>query len=1085
MRFVNALLLIFMTAPLYAAEFSLEVFNTKLGLTGQAGWTPEKFEFQDSFRGVLLPSQATLNGVIQLEKAIPAGRTHIFVKGYADEGIQLKVMASAGGASSAFVNINNNDGSKLWTTALSIDIPQATDVLTLTLGKQTAYSSAVGYVLRGVYITQNLNEIVDGNGLIMDPTLVESLIGTPPVPGNILSNSSFEVPLDAGWGYKVETHKEHSTLRTNETSFHGNNSLVLSDNWTHAVSRAYHLKAGKTYTFSAYIKASTSEPIYGDLLIENVFDPSGDDPPYTLKQSFVTTNQWTRISVMGSAMPSPSSHSYLKIVRRGGGSGKLYADAIQLEEGAQSAYGPSHPLEIGITFDPKGHIFHRGVDTIQAKLHLYNNNSTNANDSLTYSVFNASNRVIKVGSLQPTWTSRQTVVVPIPVDGVGSEYGYFRVVVHGKKDRWAERERAFSIIYPVDKTPNDAASVMGIHTWVDDFHLILMNRLGIKWIRSMSVDPLVKWNGVESANDQWIWNKPEGAAVQSKIDLLKSYGIMILGTLYGDPAWAVSGAQPNLSHWSDYVRNTVSHYQDKIKYWEIGNEPIQEAGITVTNYAQMLKSASDIIKSINAANPLAGLRTVGMGGFPYPSTTWGGPSFRLIIDEVKRLFPTWNWAADIKIHSTHIYHMNPGSYKKTYDEIINPPSTSDIPKGLEIWNTETGSWSQFAYQGEETGFFLPLKTLVPYASANRIYDSLKTSPREMASNFINTVGWGQKKYFYYDMRDHTAPDFESTHCTILEYDGHIRPTGVAYAIAGHFLDHAERLDSLFVKTNAPAHFFRKNGKLILALARTDAVNESLSMSLLKGSPKVYDMMGNLIATSLSSIPFGPEPVYITVDEWSSSVPSGATLQELKTAAANGTVGRAVDTLAPTITIIEAPVDAVDENFFRVRWVALDNVSVPVESSPQALMYRYRLVNKHDWTPWTEKALETYVGVPKGTYRFEVMAKDEAGNISATAARDIEVQDVFNSGSNPPQPPPPSITYHPADTDKNLTMSLNEVTQYGYCWRSAPAIPAGCPTGSNMATMESAVRAGSLWNESVTGSYRYNSGLSCPSCWEAQ
>lgn len=73
--------------------------------------------------------------------------------------------------------------------------------------------------------------------------------------------------------------------------------------------------------------------------------------------------------------------------------------------------------------------------------------------------------------------------------------------------------------------------------------------------------------------------------------------------------------------------------------------------------------------------------------------------------------------------------------------------------------------------------------------------------------------------------------------------------------------------------------------------------------------------------------------------------------------------------------------------------------------------------------------------------------------------------------------------HPADRNpQDWKISLNEATSYGACWRSAPSIPVGCPTPT--ASLDNAVRAGSLWNASATGDYRFNSGFACPQCWEA-
>jgi len=72
------------------------------------------------------------------------------------------------------------------------------------------------------------------------------------------------------------------------------------------------------------------------------------------------------------------------------------------------------------------------------------------------------------------------------------------------------------------------------------------------------------------------------------------------------------------------------------------------------------------------------------------------------------------------------------------------------------------------------------------------------------------------------------------------------------------------------------------------------------------------------------------------------------------------------------------------------------------------------------------------------------------------------------------------TPHPADTNSDFLMGLNEATFYGACWKKAPDTSGGCPAN---ATLDYAVRAGTLWNATVNGQYQYNSLATCPLCWE--
>jgi hypothetical protein len=73
----------------------------------------------------------------------------------------------------------------------------------------------------------------------------------------------------------------------------------------------------------------------------------------------------------------------------------------------------------------------------------------------------------------------------------------------------------------------------------------------------------------------------------------------------------------------------------------------------------------------------------------------------------------------------------------------------------------------------------------------------------------------------------------------------------------------------------------------------------------------------------------------------------------------------------------------------------------------------------------------------------------------------------------------NLNTHPADTDNNFVMSLDESTKYGACWRSAPAIPAGCSAGANL---DYAVRAAVLWTATSDGAYSFDVAQTCPLCW---
>src|SRR6266576_595500 len=69
---------------------------------------------------------------------------------------------------------------------------------------------------------------------------------------------------------------------------------------------------------------------------------------------------------------------------------------------------------------------------------------------------------------------------------------------------------------------------------------------------------------------------------------------------------------------------------------------------------------------------------------------------------------------------------------------------------------------------------------------------------------------------------------------------------------------------------------------------------------------------------------------------------------------------------------------------------------------------------------------------------------------------------------------------PSDTNVDFKIDINEATFYGFCWKSAPTVPTGCPAN---ASLDYAVRGGTLYNASADGSYHYDSTQTCPLCWQ--
>ncbi|MDB5078966.1 MAG: hypothetical protein JWP00_890 [Chloroflexi bacterium] len=134
--------------------------------------------------------------------------------------------------------------------------------------------------------------------------------------------------------------------------------------------------------------------------------------------------------------------------------------------------------------------------------------------------------------------------------------------------------------------------------------------MGVGWTREE-----ISWDRVEPKPGQWNWGFADKA-----VNASLSRGIQILGLLEynvnrsGGGNATISHTMPELNAWKTYVRQVVTRYKDKIRYWQIWNEPqdpVFFASADPGQYAQLLAASYDTIKAIDP-----GLKVVSAGFVP-------------------------------------------------------------------------------------------------------------------------------------------------------------------------------------------------------------------------------------------------------------------------------------------------------------------------------------------------------------------------------------------------------------------------------------------------------------------------------------
>jgi hypothetical protein len=225
--------------------------------------------------------------------------------------------------------------------------------------------------------------------------------------------------------------------------------------------------------------------------------------------------------------------------------------------------------------------------------------------------------------------------------------------------------------------------------------------------------------------------------------------------------WTAGDGDP-INYWGRFVYTIVSHYRDRVKHWEMWNEPEWDyfwTG-TSTDYAQLLKVG---YQATNAACPDC---TVLFGGVFY----WGNPShYRWVLNILNRdpAAPQNNYFFDVM--SVHLYSRASDVYEKV-NEIRDGMTVYNVDDH-PIWLTETGvqMWDDASVDPD------PAK-----------YDWAATQEEAAAyviQSYANSWASGVEKYFFFRTHDADMGEYFG----LIRNDHSLRPAYVAYQIAASYM----------------------------------------------------------------------------------------------------------------------------------------------------------------------------------------------------------------------------------------------------------------------------------------------------------
>ena len=333
--------------------------------------------------------------------------------------------------------------------------------------------------------------------------------------------------------------------------------------------------------------------------------------------------------------------------------------------------------------------------------------------------------------------------------------------------------------------------------------------IGIKWSREE-----MSWNYIDSQPGQWRFDRYDTA-----VDVAYSHGISLFGLLDYCVEWASTAPpdaerrwlwMPEINAWKNYVHHIVDRYKDKIKHWQVWNEPnisgFWQPEPNFVDYTKRLKASHEIIKKIDSNAKILGCNTsrcdqnfIGgvfkEGGFEYMD----------------------------------ILGVHPYRYPRTPEETNLTGDMRELVTLMEkygeakpIWITEVG-WP--THVGDERASTEKKQA----AMIVRLYI------QAIVSNCV-------EKIFWYNYRnDGLDKNYNEHNFGILHRDFTTKPAYTAYNTMTKAIGHAKFTRELDFGENIRAYLFAENRKQILALWCLEGTQEVKLDAT--GDVEVINMMG--------------------------------------------------------------------------------------------------------------------------------------------------------------------------------------------------------------------------------------------------
>jgi len=584
---------------------------------------------------------------------------------------------------------------------------------------------------------------------------------------------------------------------------HVDNIPDCREKFSRAVFSPVRLDPGKEYTLSAWFCSntpgmravlSTLEPTPGAVEDKRIF------PVDSTWRRYVYTFRPEKFKVLNFRVATAGIDPEIK-------AGTLCVDDVQLEEGASATPYFAFPTEFSAVIEDEYAIYEQDkLSDGKVTLRFRNNSLKPETFRIGYRLLDYRDHVIRTGNIEKTVAPNSGATESLRYPELPC--GYYRLLFADTDQRY--RDEAIFIVY---RQMNDRGLLPL------NWPLGHSNGECTAYIRKLGFGSVRTWSApffrIMRGESQWDFSSLD--AVVRRAEIAQTNVFPILGPRFdwSIPPWAIAETKapppgsgwngkvnfPRLEIWRKYVNTLASRYRNRIRAWEVLNEP--NCFLTPEDYIPYLHGAFEEIKSVDSGiSVVGGCATSDFGLAPAAWT---------------RKMMTLDQCRDFDAVSIHMYSDR--SPETTYDQgtqwadSVIRKAGAEFGRDIPVWHTEKG------YTTTSGGYSL-WKTRLPPVYIHSQHERIRyrvADFREVAEFMIRQTlldaAVGKGVFFWFGMMpNHTYKNIYQFELQHYEFD--MSPSAQLAAANGL----ARMLEGRF----APVGLLHLGGSTLAAVFRGDA-----------------------------------------------------------------------------------------------------------------------------------------------------------------------------------------------------------------------------------------------------------------------